>query len=154
MRHIFLASSLIEVIKCYPGKLCMLGKIIIPARVNAFELLETERKIIFEIISLLGIKNQILMLVPTEIFCLHSEIEIKLEAVFFQFFIRFHFLRRVGEILHFHLFEFARAENKLPRRDLIAENLADLSDAERNPDPARVENILVIDIDPLARFSS
>jgi hypothetical protein len=38
---------------------------------------------------------------------------------------------RLAEEFHFHLLEFAGAEDEVARRDLIAEALADLADAER-----------------------
>src|SRR5262249_9489370 len=40
-------------------------------------------------------------------------------------------LRRLAEILDLHLLEFARAEGEVSGRDLVAEGLADLRDAER-----------------------
>ena len=42
----------------------------------------------------------------------------------------------VAEVLHLHLLELEHAEREVPRRDLVAERLADLRDAERQP-PAR-----------------
>src|SRR5687767_15561373 len=40
---------------------------------------------------------------------------------------------RTAEVLHLHLLELARAEDEVPRRDLVAERLPDLRDAERDP---------------------
>src|SRR5699024_7480399 len=40
-------------------------------------------------------------------------------------------LRRRGEVLDLHLLELARAEDEVARGDLVAEGLADLTDAER-----------------------
>src|SRR5207247_276309 len=42
-------------------------------------------------------------------------------------------VRRAREVLHLHLFELARAEDEVPGRDLVAESLADLRDAEGDP---------------------
>src|SRR2546422_7930560 len=39
---------------------------------------------------------------------------------------------RLHEELHLHLLELARAKGEVPRRDLVAERLPDLRDAERD----------------------
>ncbi len=44
-------------------------------------------------------------------------------------------VRRRDEELHLHLLELAGAEDPVLRRDLVAEDLADLGDAERRPAP-------------------
>jgi hypothetical protein len=45
---------------------------------------------------------------------------------------------RLDEELHLHLLELAGAEDEVARRDLVAERLADLRDAERRLLAARV----------------
>ncbi len=81
MRHIFLIRRLIEILKRDTGELGMLSQVIIPARVDALELLEPERKLVLDVIGFLGIKHQILVFMPTEIFFFHSKIQIKLPAI-------------------------------------------------------------------------
>ena len=46
------------------------------------------------------------------------------------------------EELHLHLLELARAEDEVPGRDLVAERLADLRDAERDLLPRRLLSTL------------
>ena len=56
---------------------------------------------------------------------------------------------RVAEELDFHLLELARAEREVPRRDLVAEALAHLGDAERHLHAGAVEHVLEVDEDAL-----
>ena len=55
----------------------------------------------------------------------------------------------VAEELDFHLLEFPRAEREVARRDLVAETLAHLADAERNLHAGAVQNVLEVDEHPL-----
>src|SRR5579871_6716240 len=48
----------------------------------------------------------------------------------------------MAEELDLHLLELATAEREVAWRDLVAEGLADLRDAERHLDPGRVDDIL------------
>ncbi len=61
-------------------------------------------------------------------------------------------LAGMAEELHLHLLELARAEGEVPRRDLVAEALADLRDAEGNFHPRAVEHVLEVDEHPLGRL--
>jgi hypothetical protein len=56
---------------------------------------------------------------------------------------------RLDEELHLHLLELAGAEDEVARRDLVAERLALLADAERDLLPAGGEHVLVVDEDAL-----
>ena len=56
------------------------------------------------------------------------------------------------EVLHLHLLELAHAEEEVPRRDLVAEALADLRDAERRLHAHRVGHVLEVDEDALRRL--
>src|SRR6185295_3943621 len=44
------------------------------------------------------------------------------------------------------------AEDEVPRRDLVAERLADLRDPEREPPPRRLLDVLEVDEDALRRL--
>ena len=57
-----------------------------------------------------------------------------------------------NEVLHLHLLELADAEEEVARRDLVAEALADLRDAERRLDAQRRRDVLEVDEDPLCRL--
>src|SRR6202020_501051 len=56
---------------------------------------------------------------------------------------------RLDEELHLHLLELAGAEDEVARRDLVAERLADLADAERDLLAAGRLHVLVVDEDAL-----
>src|SRR6266508_1847473 len=58
-------------------------------------------------------------------------------------------LVRRDEVLHLHLLELARAEEEVARRDLVAEGLADLRDAERRLPARELEHVLEVDEDAL-----
>src|SRR5919201_305885 len=58
-------------------------------------------------------------------------------------------LRGRHEVLHLHLLELANAEQEVPRRDLVAERLAGLGDAERRPPARELEHVLEVDEDAL-----
>src|SRR5204863_2174772 len=59
---------------------------------------------------------------------------------------------RLDEELHLHLLELARAEDEVPRRDLVAERLADLRDAERHFLAARLLHVEEVHEDSLRRL--
>ena len=61
-------------------------------------------------------------------------------------------LVRRHEELHLHLLELAQAEEEVPGRDLVAERLADLRDAERRLAPRDLEHVLEVDEDALRRL--
>src|ERR1700759_5399477 len=56
------------------------------------------------------------------------------------------------EELHLHLLELAHAEEEVARRDLVAEALADLRDAERRLYAPRRRHVLEVDEDALRRL--
>ena len=56
---------------------------------------------------------------------------------------------RLHEELHLHLLELAGAEDEVPGRDLVAERLADLGDAEGNLLPRALQDVEVVDVDAL-----
>src|ERR1700733_3918604 len=57
--------------------------------------------------------------------------------------------RRLDEELHLHLLELAGAEDEIARRDLVAERLADLADAERDLLARGLQHVAVVDEDAL-----
>ncbi len=132
----------------------MLSEVVVAPVMDAFELLESEREFVLDIPRRLGIENEVLMLVPAEMFLFDSEIEIVLPSLLAPFLIGRGGLVRPDEVLHLHLFEFALAEDELSCGDLVAERLADLRDAERNLHARRIEHVLEIDVDALTRLAA
>ena len=58
----------------------------------------------------------------------------------------------VDEIFHLHLFKFARAENEVARRDLVAERLADLRNTERQFHATGIDDVFEINKHALRRL--
>ena len=58
------------------------------------------------------------------------------------------------EELHLHLLELERAEDEVPRRDLVAEGLADLRDPERRLAARELGDVLEVDEDALRGLRS
>src|SRR5579885_3811907 len=56
------------------------------------------------------------------------------------------------EVFHLHLLELARAEDEVAGRDLVAERLTDLRDAEGNLASHRRLHVQEVDEDALRRF--
>src|SRR5471030_2863346 len=61
---------------------------------------------------------------------------------------------RLDEKFQFHLLELARAEGEIAGRDLVAERLADLRDAERDALARRFQNIFELRENRLRRFGA
>src|SRR5439155_24766704 len=59
---------------------------------------------------------------------------------------------RSAEVLHLHLLEPARAEDEIARRDLVAEGLPDLRDAERQLPARRLLHVIEVHEDALRRL--
>ena len=59
---------------------------------------------------------------------------------------------RFAKVFHFHLFEFAGAEDRILKDDFVAERFSDLRNAERNLHPVRLNDIFKIDEDALTGF--
>src|SRR5438552_3167769 len=91
------------------------------------------------------------MIAQTQSLAGQAEVEIPLITSIAPELVPFGRTLRLAEKLDLHLLEFARAEGKVARRNLIAKALADLSDAKRNLDPARIDDVLVIAEDALRR---
>src|ERR1043165_8154929 len=60
----------------------------------------------------------------------------------------------MAEELDLHLLELARAEREVARRNLVAEALADLGDAEGNTHTATVHDVLEVGEDTLGGFGT
>mmetsp|Transcript_3350 Transcript_3350/g.10452 ORF Transcript_3350/g.10452 Transcript_3350/m.10452 type:complete len:380 (-) Transcript_3350:66-1205(-) len=61
-------------------------------------------------------------------------------------------VRRLDEILKLHLLKLARAEDEVSRRDLVAECLANLRDAEGHLDARARDHVFKVGEDPLCRL--
>src|SRR3989338_2060653 len=113
MRKIPLVRRRVETGQILTGILLMLIEVIVAARMDSFEFLKAERKLVLDVPRRLRVKNQVLVLVPFEMLFFKSEIEIVLPAFRPPLLIYFHLGRRLYKKMHLHPFEFAFAENIL-----------------------------------------
>src|SRR3989339_978976 len=87
---------------------------------------------------------------PAQIFRVKAKIfRIKFPPLFLPPLILLGRDRRMDEVLHFHLFELARAEDELARRDLIAKGLADLRDTKRHTHARGVKDVFEVYVNSL-----
>ncbi len=101
-----------------------------------------------------GVEHQILVLVPTQILWLDTEVDVILKALRSPLFIGGRRLLWANKVLHLHLLKLALTEDKLPGGDLITKRLTNLSNTEWHLDPRRIKYVFEIDIDTLARLTT
>src|SRR4249920_1926888 len=99
---------------------------------NTFHFFKTERKFIFNIAGRIGIMSQFHMVMKTIFFFWNSQAQMPFHSYLLPGFIPFFLCTGANEILHFHLFKFSHAENKLPGYDLISKGLSYLCNTKRN----------------------
>src|SRR5690606_31518737 len=146
----------IKVFQFFTAELLMTTKIKVRTIVHSFELTPSDRELILDINSGLGIVGQFVgtMLMKAKFFAPKAVLDMPLKTPFFPFFKPIHIRAGTDEILHFHLFEFTGSKNKISRRDFVPKRFTDLRDSERNLLPHRLLNIQEIHEDPLRRFRS
>src|SRR3989338_710831 len=144
MRNIPFFSLFVIISHVNAGEFLMLTQIIIAAIMHSLQLIPAERIFILDIPRIFGVKNQIFMPLPTQFFLFYSKTVIISHPFFSPFFIcRGSFFGR-HKVLHFHLFKFALAEQKLPRTYFIAESLAYLGDTEGNGIHSGSQHVFII----------
>ena len=132
------------------------GQVVVTTVADAFQLAELalaqEREGIFHIGGAATVVASLVLAVLTELELLATEPEVGVPlhpsvAPVLVPLVRF---GRMAEELDFHLLELAGSEGEVPRRDLVAEALADLGDTERNFDPRAVADVLEVDKNALS----
>ena len=136
----------------------MLREIEVAAVVHAFDLLEAQRSTEVELHVERGARvvRQLLLRVlvePQPVFG-EAEAAVPVHPLLLPVLEPLHVGARLDEELHLHLLELARAENEVARRDLVAERLSDLRDAERHFLPRRLLHVQEVDVDPLRRLGA
>ena len=128
----------------------------VAAVVHALDLLEAERaaeveldvergaRVVRELLLRVLVEQQPLRVEAERLVPLHALLLPVLEPV--------HVRARLDEELHLHLLELARAEDEVPGRDLVAERLADLRDAERHLLARRLLDVEEVHVDALRRL--
>src|SRR5829696_6963242 len=102
----------------------------------------------------LGVVGELLLrlLVEAQVGGADAEVNEPLVAVVDPLLMHALVLAGAHEVLHLHLLELARAEDEVAGRDLVAERLADLRDAEGNLPPQRRLHVQEVDEDALRRL--
>ena len=139
IRHIVLVRFLIEVGEILAGGLLMALEVVVRAVGNAPKLAPVgEREGVFDVGRGAGVERKLrrLVVAQTQMLFLDAETQQPVLAVVLPVGEPFKVRAGLAEELALHLLKLARAEREVARRDLVAERLADLADAEREL-PAR-----------------
>ena len=135
-RQVPLVRGLVNVLETLARELLMFAEVEIAAVVNAFDLLTAERAAEVELDVERGARVVREFSVAVLVNCSRSSSSpspaMPFHARGFPLLEPLHVRAGLDEELHLHLLELTRAENEIPRRDLVAERLADLRDAERH----------------------
>lgn len=97
------------------------------------ELVATEVEAVLDVGGALRVVGQLLLrvVVPADVLLADAEVAVPVPPLGHPVLLPLLVLARLDEELHLHLLELARAEDEVARRDLVAEGLAHLRDAER-----------------------
>src|SRR6266568_8477844 len=144
----------IEIVELLPSVLLMVRQVEVSAVVNPLELLPTERELVLDVVGVLGVVRELVraVLMPAQFPGANAKTFHPLHSLFAPEPEPLVFGARLHEELHFHLLEFARAEDEVAGCDFVAERLPDLCDPERNLLPRRLQHVQVIDVDALRRL--
>ena len=144
---VVLVFLLVEIVHVLTGELLVLGQVVIRAVGDAPELAPAEREQILKVGRGLGVEAQLLLLVvaQAEVFIVHIQVLEPLVAEAAPVVEPRKVSVRLAEELELHLLELADAEDEVARRDLVAEALADLADAERDLAARGALDILEVD---------
>jgi len=148
---VLLLGFLIEVVHVLAGDFLVAGQIVIGAVSDAPELAPAEGEQELKVGCRLGIEGQLFLVVipcAEEIF-LHAEILQPLHAVILPVLEPLEVGVRLAEELQLHLLELSGAESEVSGRDLVAEGLSDLGDAEGQFLSGGALHVLEVDEDAL-----
>ena len=142
-----LVGLLIEVLDALAAVFSVLGQVVVAAVCDTFELVPTPGEEIFDIGGTRAVVAQFVRVVFThanDVFG-HAEVEIPGHALGLPVVVPLLTFVWRNEVLHLHLFELTGSEDKVARRDLVTEALADLGDTKRGLLAAGVEHVHEVD---------
>ena len=130
------------------------GQVIVGAVGDAFELAPLaalEAEAVFQVDGALGVVRELLLrvLVLAQVLRVDAEVDVPGLAVVDPVLVPFLIGAGLAEELEFHLLKLAGTEDEVAGRDLVAEGLADLADAERRLLARGVHDVRVVDEDAL-----
>ena len=134
----------------------MRGQVKIPTSRNPFQLRPAKRKLVFDVEGPARVVRELVLAVGSQaqVIGLDPEPLIPDETLLLPVLEPLHLVGGRHEVLEFHLLELAQAKDGVAWRDLVAERLADLRDAEGRAHPRRVEDIGKVHEDPLGCLGS
>ena len=136
-------------------RLGVLPQVEVAAVRDALELLPADREEVLDVARRARVVRQLVGVVraDAQVRLAQAEVEVPVAAAAsIQYAVPLVGLGGRDEELHLHLLELAHAEEEVPRRDLVAEALADLRDAERRLHAQRRRDVLEVDEDALRRL--
>ncbi len=138
-----LARVLVEVREVLAAVLRVLLQIEVAAVRDALELGPAEGELVLDVGAAARVVRELVraVLAQPQVLGLDAEAHVPVEALLLPVLVPVRVLAGLDEELHFHLLELARAEEEVARRDLVAERLADLRDAERQLLARGVEHV-------------
>ena len=137
---------LVEVCEALPAALRVRLQVEVRAIGDALYLAPAPRKQVLDVVGRLGVVREFVGFMrphPQPVLA-HAQFCVPREAVLNPPLVNLLVRPRLHEVLDFHHLELARAEDEAARRNLVAERLADLRDAEGQPLARRVQHILEV----------
>src|SRR6188472_568789 len=152
-----LTGGLVEVREVLAGVLAVLLEVEVGAAGDALELLEAalgEAEVVLDVDGPLGVVAELLprVLVLAQVVRADAEVGVPAGALVDPVLVPLLVGAGLDELLHLHLLELARAEDEVAGRDLVAEALADLGDAERRLLAGAGHDVLEVQEDALRRL--
>ena len=144
----------IEVLQLLARKLLVAAQVEVRARVDALDLLEPEREVVFDVRRGVGVVGQFVVVVEAVVIVAEAQRTVPGHAGVLPLVPPLHFGSGAHEELHLHLLELAHAEDELTGHDLVAEGLADLRNAERDFHAPGFLDVQEVDEDTLRRLGT
>ena len=135
MRQVALPVDVIEVRQIPSRGPLVRRQIVIAAGRDALELRPAKRELVLDVKGAARVVRQLVlvMLPEPQALTLNAQPQVPLEPFLLPEVEPGHLLGGRHEELQLHLLELAQPEDRVARRDLVAERLANLSDAEGRP---------------------
>ena len=154
MGHVALAGGLVEVLQPLARVGCVLPQVVVGAVGDAFELVPAPREQELHVARPHRVVRQLVLVVrPQPQHALGDpQVAVPGQPLGAPVLVPARSLVRRHEVLHLHLLELAGAEHEVAGRDLVAERLADLGDAERRPLARGLQDVLEVGEHALGRL--
>ena len=119
---------------------------------DALQLFKSKGELEFDIGGCISIMGEFFVVVESIVFVTKAQCLVPFESFFLPLLIPFFLCSRWDEELHFHLFEFAHAEDELTGYDFIAKGFSNLCNTKGKFHPSRFLDIEEVDKNSLCGF--